>query len=74
MPGEPYIVDGSEFRDLIHRIDLWHSYLGNRYHDVLMIETRFREEKESQEFAEKLALKFLQEDEDAKMAAMLQNH
>jgi hypothetical protein len=73
--GEPYIIDNHKFRDIVPRIDLWHFYLGDRYQEVLAKVNRFTEEKESQELAEHLALKFLQEDamleEDARLAAEL---
>lgn len=63
-PGNPYVVDGHEFIDIVPRIDLWHSYLGSRYTEVIKI---IEQEKASH----LLVLKYLQEEEDEKFAKEL---
>ena len=71
--GIPYKIDGQEYRDIVPRIDLWHSYLGDRYQEVFNKVDKIIADKKSQELAEKMALKLLQEDEDARLARELDN-
>lgn len=61
--GPSYKVDDREYRDIIPRIDLWHSFLGNKYKEVL---DRYQQFISDNEFAERL-----QEQADAELAAKL---
>ena len=67
-PGPLYTVDGVEYRDIIPRIDLWHSFLGTKYQEVLNKHQQFIADRE---FAEKLALQESQSASDAELAAKL---